>query len=54
MGAAKALGRTRAAFDIVERAWELADSGCGRATPGAAAAARIRELFGCLNESCEE
>jgi 1,2-diacylglycerol 3-beta-galactosyltransferase len=55
---AAALGRPRAAFDIVDRVCEMADRGCARrdlaGAAAAAAIARLRELFGRFDESCEE
>jgi 1,2-diacylglycerol 3-beta-galactosyltransferase len=51
---ARALGRPRAAFDIIERAWSLAERGCQKREMAASAAAAIRELFGRFNESCED
>ncbi|MGA2548255.1 MAG: hypothetical protein ABSF43_17045 [Rectinemataceae bacterium] len=52
---ARALGRPRAAFEIIDRAWELAASGSARREPvGAASAAKLRELFGRFNESFDE
>ncbi len=51
---AKALGRPRAAFDIVDRVWDLAACGPARRDLAAASIARIRELFGRFDESCEE
>jgi 1,2-diacylglycerol 3-beta-galactosyltransferase len=50
---AKALGRPRAAFDIVDRAWALASRGIDRRDL-AAAAAKIKELFGLFNETLED
>jgi 1,2-diacylglycerol 3-beta-galactosyltransferase len=53
--AAKALGRPRAAFDIVDRAWALAESGpARREMPIAAAISRLKELFGRFGESIDE
>jgi 1,2-diacylglycerol 3-beta-galactosyltransferase len=52
---AKALGRPRAASEIIDRAWELATRGSSRREPiGAAPAAKLRELFGRFDESFEE
>jgi 1,2-diacylglycerol 3-beta-galactosyltransferase len=51
----KALGRPRAAFDIVERAWALASRGPTRRELAAAAAiAKVKELFGSFGETWEE
>jgi 1,2-diacylglycerol 3-beta-galactosyltransferase len=51
---AKALGKPRAAYDIADRAWELAGRGSAKLAPAAAAAARLRELFGRFDESLED
>jgi 1,2-diacylglycerol 3-beta-galactosyltransferase len=50
---AKALGKPRAAFDIVERAWALAARGSSKLDPAAAVVAKLRELFGRFGESWE-
>lgn len=51
---AKALGRPRAAYDIIERVWERASCAPDRPDMAVASVARLRELFGRFNESCEE
>ncbi len=51
--AAKALGRPRAAFDIVERVWALASRGLVRRDL-AVAVAKVKELFGLFRETYEE
>lgn len=51
--AAKALGRPRAAFDIIERVWALASRGAVRRDL-AVAVAKVKELFGLFRETYEE
>ena len=52
---AKALGRPRAAFDIADRAWALAERGPEKREPPAAAAlAMLREPFESFGERFEE
>ncbi len=51
---ARALGRPRAAFEIVDRVWRLETGGQPRLDPAAKAVARLKELFGRFNESCED
>jgi 1,2-diacylglycerol 3-beta-galactosyltransferase len=53
--AAKALGRPRAAFDIVDRAWAFAQRGPGACPDIAAAAiAKLKDLFSRFDESPED
>jgi 1,2-diacylglycerol 3-beta-galactosyltransferase len=50
---AKALGRPRAAFDIIDRAWDLASRGPDRRDL-AVAIAKVKEIFGLFNETYED
>jgi 1,2-diacylglycerol 3-beta-galactosyltransferase len=53
--AAKALGRPRAAFDIMDRVWDFASRGPGRSEDRAATAiAKLKELFIRFNESFDD
>jgi 1,2-diacylglycerol 3-beta-galactosyltransferase len=53
--AATALGRPRAAFDIIDRAWDFSSRGLSRQElPAAPSIAKLKELFNRFNESPDD